>query len=88
VPYILDMMRANDTLTVKRAVPPRAYFELLMQHHQITNCKVVRVEALGSAIPTMIKFCELAQICDLATIGKIQIKPRRMKIGVDSDLTL
>jgi hypothetical protein len=53
-------MRENDTLTVKRCVPPRAYFDLLMEHHKNTNCKVVRVEALGSAIPTMVKFCELA----------------------------
>ena len=86
--YILDMMRENDTLTIKRSVPPRAYFELLMMHQKNTNCKVVRVEALGSAIPTMVKFCELAQICDLATITKVQTKPRRMKVGQDSDLTL
>jgi hypothetical protein len=32
VAYILDMMRENDTLTIKRAVPPRAYFDLLMTH--------------------------------------------------------
>lgn len=82
------MMRENDTLTIKRSVPPRAYFDLLMMHQKNTNCKVVRVEALGSAIPTMVKFCELAQICDLATITKVQTKPRRMKVGQDSDLTL
>ena len=59
VSYILDMMRENDTLTIKRAVPPRAYFDLLMTHQKNTNCKVVRVEALASAIPTMVKLCEL-----------------------------
>ena len=88
VEYILDMMRENDTLTIKRSVPPRAYFDLLTMHQKNTNCKVVRVEALGSAIPTMVKFCELAQICDLATITKVQTKPRRMKVGQESDLTL
>ena len=82
------MMKENDTLTIKRAVPPHAYFEILLKHQQETDCKVVRVEALASAIPNMIRFCELAQICDLATITKIQAKPRRMKVGVDSDLTL
>ena len=59
VAFILDVMRENDTLTIKRVVPPRAYFDLLMMHHRNTNCKVVRVEALASAIPTMVKFCEL-----------------------------
>ena len=82
------MMRENDTLTVKRSVPPRAYFDILLRHQQETSCRVVRVEALASAIPNMIRFCELAQVCDLATITKIQTKPRRMKVGQDSDLTL
>ena len=86
--FILDMMRENDTLTVKRSVPPRAYFDILLRHQQETSCRVVRVEALASAIPNMIRFCELAQVCDLATITKIQTKPRRMKVGQDSDLTL
>jgi len=30
--FILDMMKENDTLTIKRAVPPHAYFEILLKH--------------------------------------------------------
>ena len=86
--FILDMMRENDTLTIKRTVAPRAYFDILISHQENTHCKVVRVEALASAIPNLIRVCELVQLCDLATIVKISTKPRRMKVGVDSDLTL
>ena len=30
--FILDMMRENDTLTIKRSVPPKAYFDILLRH--------------------------------------------------------
>jgi len=53
--FILEVMRQNDTLVVKRGVCPSNYFAILLQHQKQTNCKVVRLEALGSAISNLIK---------------------------------
>ena len=82
------MMRDNSTLTIKKGVPPRVYFDILLKHQKETNFKIVRIEALASAIPNMVRLCELAQVCGLATITKIQTKLRRMKVGDDSEFNL
>jgi hypothetical protein len=79
--FILDVMKQNDTLVVKRGVCPSNYFTILLKHLTQTDCKFVRLEALGSAIPNLIKVCKLVELCEMARISKISVKPRRMKIG-------
>lgn len=83
--FILDVMKQNDTLVVKRGVCPSNYFTILLKHQTQTDCKFVRLEALGSAIPNLIKVCKLVELCEMARIRKISVKPRRMKIGCQSN---
>lgn len=87
--FILDVMKQNDTLVVKRGVCPSNYFTILLTHARQTHCKCVRLEALGSAIPNLVKVTQLAELCDLAQISKVSMKPRRMKVAGDTtDLSL
>ena len=80
------MMRQNDTLVIKKGVSTQVYFDVLMQHKRNNpQCRVVRLEALGSAIPNLVKVAQTAELCDLGAIVKIAIKPRRMKIGEHGD---
>lgn len=86
--FILDVMKDNDTLVVKRGIDPAQYFSILSEHQKRTHCRVVRLEALGSAIPNLIRVTQLLELCDMATTCKFSCKPRRMKIGENQDLSL
>jgi hypothetical protein len=77
------MMKSNDTLTVKRSVTPKTYMHILLQHRAETGCKVVRLEALGSAIPNLIRVAEMLEISGICTKENTKIKPRRLKVNED-----
>ena len=46
------------------------------------------MEALGSAIPNLIRISQLVEICGIAQITHMSMKPRRMKTGNEGSLGL
>ena len=77
--YILEMMQQNDTLTIRRGVDPMHYFKILSEHQARTGCKRFRLEALGSAIPNLVRVSQMLELCGLASFSKVSVKPRSLK---------
>ena len=79
--FILEMMKENDTLTVKRGMSPVYYLNILAIHREKNGGKSFRLEALATAIPTLVKVCEMLEICDVARKTKVKATTRRMTEG-------
>jgi hypothetical protein len=79
--FILEMMKENDTLTVKRGMSPVYYLNILAMHREKNGGKSFRLEALATAIPTLVKVCEMLEICDVARKTKVKATTRRMTEG-------
>ena len=79
--FILEMMKENDTLTVKRGMSPVYYLNILAIHREKNGAKSFRLEALATAIPTLVKVCEMLEICDVARKTKVKATTRRMTEG-------
>jgi hypothetical protein len=79
--FILEMMKENDTLTVKRGMSPVYYLNILAMHREKNGGKSFRLEALATAIPTLVKVCEMLEICDVARKTKVKVTTRRMTEG-------
>lgn len=75
------MMKENDTLTVKRGMSPMYYMGILTIHRDKNGGKNFRLEALATAIPTLVKVCEMLEICDVARKTKVKSTTRRMMEG-------
>ena len=76
--YILEMMRQNDTLTIRRGVDPLHYFKILSEHQARTGCKNFRLEALGSAIPNQVRVSQMLELSGIAVFKKVSVKPRSL----------
>lgn len=83
--YMLQMMRSNDTLTVKRAVLPEVYLRLLQKFRQDTGSKHFRLESLGSAIPNLVKVAEMLEVAGVAQKRSLKMKHRRLRLNNSSD---
>ena len=79
--FILEMMKENDTLTVKRGMSPVYYLNILAIHREKNGGKSFRLEALATAIPTLVKVCEMLEISDVARKTKVKATTRRMTEG-------
>lgn len=79
--FILECMKENDTLTIRKGCPAEVYFEMLMVHHQEQNCSAVRLEALASAIPNLVKVAEMLELAGVGEKTKVRVKTRRLNVG-------
>jgi hypothetical protein len=57
------------------------YLNILAMHREKNGGKSFRLEALATAIPTLVKVCEMLEICDVARKTKVKATTRRMTEG-------
>ena len=64
------------------------YLNILMLHRQNTGNKTFRLEALATAIPTLVKVAGLLEISGIAERKKIKVTNRRLQLEKNSILEM